>query len=108
MSDASAAGTAIRPSGTVSFSKAAGDAGSLGAASCTLPATGANECSVTYTPSAAGSSTITGSYGGDTNHLTSSDDDTVTAAKRDSDDDGDVCAGLGCDQPGLDVHGDGV
>ena len=78
MSDASAAGTAIRPSGTVSFSKAAGDAGSLGAASCTLPATGANECSVTYTPSAAGSSTITGSYGGDTNHLTSSDDDTVT------------------------------
>ena len=84
MSDASAAGTAIRPSGTVSFSKAAGDAGSLGAASCTLPATGANECSVTYTPSAAGSSTITGSYGGDVNHLTSSDDDTVTAAKRDS------------------------
>src|SRR5207253_2703304 len=45
VADASAAGTTIRPSGTVSFSKDAGDSGAFSpAASCTLPASGANEC----------------------------------------------------------------
>ena len=84
VSDASANGTAIRPTGTVSFSKGAGDAGSFDNLSCNLPATGTNSCSVTYTPSAAGSSTITGTYGSDSNHTGSNGNDTVTATKRDS------------------------
>ncbi len=84
VSDASANGTPIRPTGTVSFSKGAGDAGSFDNLSCNLPASGPNSCSVTYTPSAAGSSTITGTYGNDSNHNGSNGNDTVTAAKRDS------------------------
>src|SRR4029453_2678437 len=52
--------------------------------SCNLPASGTNSCSVTYTPSAAGSSTITGTYGNDSYHNGSNGSDTGTAAKRDS------------------------
>src|SRR5437870_13179156 len=45
--------------------------GTFSAASCTLDATG--KCSVSYTPTAVGTGThkITGSYGGDAKHATS-------------------------------------
>src|SRR4029453_15693389 len=66
--DASANATPTRPTGPVSFSKGPGDAGSFDNLSCNLPASGTNSCSVTYTPSAAGSSTITVTYGSDRHH----------------------------------------
>src|SRR4029079_10370093 len=84
VSDASANGTAIRPGGTITFSKGSGDAGSFSATTCNLPATGTNSCSVTYTPSAAGGSPLTGTYGGVSNHNGSHSQDTVTARQRDS------------------------
>src|SRR3989449_140647 len=65
------AGTgASTPTGTVSWTS--DGAGTFSAASCTLDATG--KCSVSYTPTALGTGThkITGSYGGDPKHATSS------------------------------------
>ena len=68
------AGTVTTPTGTVGFSS--NGAGSFSpATSCTLVAsatTGIASCSVTYTPSAVGTQTITGAYGGDTTHASSS------------------------------------
>ena len=66
---------ATTPTGSVSFtaSPASGSFGSSG--SCTLAATGTTgvaSCQLSFTPSAAGSYTITGSYGGDSTHQTSS------------------------------------
>src|SRR2546430_2348000 len=64
------AGTgASTPTGTVSWTS--DGAGTFSAASCTLDATG--KCSVSYTPTALGTGThkITGSYGGDPKHATS-------------------------------------
>jgi hypothetical protein len=66
------AGTVSTPTGTVGFSS--NGAGSFSATSCTLAAgatTGTASCSVTYTPSATGTQTITGAYGGDTTHASS-------------------------------------
>ncbi len=67
------AGTVSTPTGTVGFSS--NGAGSFSpATSCTLAAsgtTGVASCSVTYTPSATGTQTITGAYGGDTTHASS-------------------------------------
>ncbi len=67
------AGTVSTPTGTVGFSS--NGAGLFSpAASCTLAAsatTGVASCSVTYTPSATGTQTITGTYGGDTTHTSS-------------------------------------
>jgi Bacterial Ig-like domain (group 1)/Bacterial Ig-like domain (group 3)/Calx-beta domain len=75
-----AGGTAITPTGSVSWSSSG--SGDFSSASCTLNASGS--CSVTYTPTAVGSGshTVTGSYGGDANHLASSGSDTVTVTKR--------------------------
>ena len=67
------AGTVSTPTGTVGFSS--NGSGSFSANSCTLAAsstTGTASCTVTYTPSATGTQTITGAYGGDTTHASSS------------------------------------
>ncbi len=61
-------GTTSTPTGTVSFSST-GATGTFSPTSCTLSS---GSCSVTFTPSASGSTTVTGSYGGDSNHGTSS------------------------------------
>src|SRR5213076_2618183 len=64
------AGTgASTPTGTVSWTS--DGAGTFSAASCTLDASG--KCTVNYTPTAVGTGThkITGSYGGDAKHATS-------------------------------------
>src|SRR5207248_721654 len=73
-------GTAIAPTGAVSFSSSA--AGSFSPSSCTL--NGSGQCSVSYTPSAGsvGSHTVNAAYGGDADHSPSSGTTTVTATKR--------------------------
>src|SRR2546425_2509888 len=59
------------PTGTITF--ASNGPGAFSVASCPLSGTGATaSCSVTYTPTAIGAQTITGSYGGDSAHTTSS------------------------------------
>jgi hypothetical protein len=80
-------GTPSRPSGTVTFTLDAdpdGDAGAFTPVSCTLPATGPNQCSVTYTPTAVGDGTHTvrATYGGDASHFGSTGTTDVTVTKR--------------------------
>jgi hypothetical protein len=73
------AGTVSTPTGTVGFSS--NGAGSFSATSCTLAAgatAGTASCSVTYTPSATGTQTITGAYGGDTTHASSTNGTALT------------------------------
>jgi hypothetical protein len=68
------AGTVSTPAGAVSFSSNGSGAFSP-ATSCTLAAsaaTGVASCTVTYTPTTTGTQTITGAYGGDTTHASSS------------------------------------
>lgn len=60
-------GTAIIPGGTVSFSSSG--SGTFSSTTCTLVS---GSCSVTYTGSAVGPQTISGNYGGDTDHSISS------------------------------------
>src|SRR5437016_4749327 len=73
-------GTAITPTGTVSF---ANSGGTFSAASCTLSGTGSSaSCSVTFTPNASGAHTITATYGGDATHDGSSGTTVVTATKH--------------------------
>ena len=65
-----ATGTPITPTGTVSFTRSGTSTGSFTpSASCNLSS---GSCTVTFTPTSAGSSKITGSYGGDNVHYTSS------------------------------------
>src|SRR5205807_1261346 len=65
-----AAGTASTPTGTVRFTSAGTSSGSFSpVASCNL---NVGSCSVTFTPNGAGTDTITGNYGGDNAHSTSS------------------------------------
>ena len=73
-----------RPSGTVTFTKDAGDSGSFGSSVCTLPATGPNQCSVTYTPSGRGDGShgITATYGGDATYSSSNNTTSITVNKR--------------------------
>src|SRR5206468_3034404 len=73
---------ASTPTGTVSWTS--DGAGTFSAASCTLDATG--KCSVSYTPTAVGTGThkITGSYGGDPKHATSSGSFNEAVATRTS------------------------
>jgi hypothetical protein len=59
-------GSASRTTGSIAF--ATGGAGTLGGASCALPADGAQQCQVTYTPSAAGTHRITAAHAGDAAH----------------------------------------
>jgi hypothetical protein len=59
-------GSASRTSGSVAFGTDGG--GTSSAASCALPADGAQRCQVTYTPSAPGTHRITAAYAGDPAH----------------------------------------
>ena len=70
----------LTPTGNVSFA-AGPSTGSFGSPNCTLAAAGATtaSCHVTFTPSAAGGYTITGSYGGDSRHHLSSGTGSLTA-----------------------------
>src|SRR2546422_2810710 len=65
--DTSSSGTAITPTGTVSFSSTG--SGSLSATSCTLSG---GSCSVSFTGSAVGTATVNGTYAGDGAHTGSS------------------------------------
>ena len=65
-----ATGTASTPTGTVRFTSAGTARGSFSpTASCNL---NVGSCSVTFTPTGAGIDTVTGNYGGDNVHSTSS------------------------------------
>src|SRR2546428_6424592 len=71
--DTSGAGTS-GPTGSVTFTVTPSNGGTFAAPNpCTLatPNATTSSCSVTYTPSAAGVQTITGTYGGSTIHATS-------------------------------------
>jgi hypothetical protein len=67
------------PTGTVGFSSNGAGAFSP-TTSCTLAAvsTGIASCTVTYTPSAKGTQTITGSYAGDPTHTLSGGETPLT------------------------------
>jgi large repetitive protein len=67
-------GSASTPTGDVSWSS--DGAGTFSSASCTLDTSG--KCSVKYTSTKAGTDEITGSYGGDDKHATSSGATSVT------------------------------
>jgi hypothetical protein len=73
VTDTAGAG-ATTPTGTVTFSSSGGLF--LLGATCSLSA---GRCSVSYTPSLLGSTTVTGSYGGDGAHARSSGSATVTS-----------------------------
>jgi hypothetical protein len=73
-------GTKTTPGGSVAWS---GVASGLSATSCTLSGSGAQaSCSVTYTPSAAGTSTLTADYAGDATHLAGAANANVTGTLR--------------------------
>src|SRR5207244_1000726 len=76
-------GATSRPGGTVSSTKSL-DAGTFDVSSSSLPASGTNSCSVHYTPTAVGDGThtITASYGGDSDHLTSNGGADIAVSKR--------------------------
>src|SRR5439155_347161 len=77
VTDTTGAG-ATTPTGTVTVTTESGTFSNGG--SCTLDATG--RCSVTYTPTAIGSHTITASYKGDSAHAVSSGSAPMTATLR--------------------------
>jgi Big-like domain-containing protein/beta-propeller repeat-containing protein len=70
-------GISSTPTGTVSF--ASSGLGTFSGSPCTLVA---GQCSVTYTPSAVGTHTITATYSGDGSHSPSSGSTTVTVTTR--------------------------
>ncbi|MDA4114848.1 MAG: Ig-like domain repeat protein, partial [Thaumarchaeota archaeon] len=72
-----ASGTLVTPSGTVSF--ASTGSGTFSSAKCTLAS---STCAVTYSPSAAGTATITASYSGDSVHSVSSGASTLTVSNN--------------------------
>jgi hypothetical protein len=68
-----AASAASTPTGTVMFTTSPSTGAFTGAGNCTLATgtgagSGAASCQVTFTPSGAGSFTVTGAYGGDDEH----------------------------------------
>jgi hypothetical protein len=70
-------GTASTPAGSVSFSSTGGTFSP--ATNCNLTS---GSCSVTFTPSASGTITVNGNYGGDPTHSTSSGTFSPTATPR--------------------------
>jgi hypothetical protein len=80
------AATPTSPTGTVAWSDG-GVGGSFSSSTCTLTSSGgaSASCQVTYTaPSAAGTVTITASYGGDTTHVASSGTASLTVTQAQS------------------------
>ena len=76
-------GTKIIPTGTVTWNDG-GKGGLFNSTSCTLTSysTSASKCAVSYTPSTSSPVTITGSYGGDSTHATSSSTASLTVTLR--------------------------
>ncbi len=76
-------GTKILPTGTVTWDDG-GKGGIFNSTSCTLVvySSSASTCAISYTPSTGGSLTITGTYGGDGVHKTSSGTTQLTVALR--------------------------
>jgi hypothetical protein len=69
------------PTGTVSFTTSGG--GTFSPSSCTLAGSGAtSSCTATYSPVGSGTTTITGTYGGDLAHSGSSGISTLQATAR--------------------------
>src|SRR2546425_631300 len=76
-------GIALTPSGTVTWNS--NSAGTFSSSSCILHGAGAvATCSVSYTPSpgSEGTTTITATYGGDTDHFGSQGSTTITVTRR--------------------------
>ncbi|HEV2138971.1 MAG TPA: Ig-like domain-containing protein [Nitrososphaerales archaeon] len=80
------AGTAVTPTGTVSFSQSPGSGGVFASGGiCTLSGGGAvATCTIAYTPSLGQeiTDTLTATYPGDSNHGSSTGQTTLTATKR--------------------------
>jgi DNA-binding beta-propeller fold protein YncE len=73
----------LTPTGTVNFASSPSSGTFSGSGACQLAATvtnGVASCQVSFTPSAAGSHTVTASYGGDTLHQASAQSATVNEA----------------------------
>ena len=72
----------IYPTGNITF--VSGSAGTFSSVSCTVSSVfpGMASCSVSYTPSVVGNHLITGSYGGDSVHSSSSGASTIVAGQR--------------------------
>lgn len=73
-------GTAIRPTGTMTF--ATGSPGTFSQPSCTLPASGSDSCHVRYTPSRTGSAHLTAFYSGDGAHVASAGSESAKVTGR--------------------------
>src|SRR4029077_1111708 len=69
VTDTATSGTSSTPTSTVSFTAAGSATGSFSSTSCSLSS---GSCAVTFTPRNAGSFTVTGNYGGDAMHSSSS------------------------------------
>src|SRR5213596_2729762 len=80
---ATVTGQTTSPSGTVTFSST-GAAGTFSSTTCTLVpgVSPASSCSVSFTPSASGTTTIQANYGGDSSHSASNGSTTITVNKR--------------------------
>jgi sugar lactone lactonase YvrE len=78
-----AAAAPLTPTGSVSFASSPSSGTFTGSGACQLSAsssTGVASCQVSFTPSAAGSYTVTASYGGDGLHKASTSTTTVSAS----------------------------
>jgi hypothetical protein len=62
-------GHAGRPTGSVSFTASPSGPGNFSKASCTLPATGAKQCSTTFSGATAGTYRILATYNGNQTYL---------------------------------------
>jgi N-acetylneuraminic acid mutarotase len=69
VTDTATSGISSTPTSTVSFTAAGSATGSFSSASCSLSL---GSCAVTFTPHTAGGFTVTGNYGGDAMHSSSS------------------------------------
>ncbi len=80
VTDTASSGISSTPTSTVSFTSAGTATGSFSSTSCSLSSA---SCSVTFTPYTGGSFTVTGNYGGDAMHSSSSGiSNSVTAMLR--------------------------
>ena len=80
VTDTASSGTSSTPTGLVSFTSSGSATGTFSSTSCFLSS---GSCSVTFTPRTGGTFMVTGNYGGDGMHSTSSGiSNTVTATPR--------------------------
>lgn len=89
------AGSALVPTGIVSFSADGGDA----FATCTLAGEGSSAgCSVVFVPDSVGPRTVTAAYGGDVDHAPGTASTTLSAAPRST------TTGVGCEPLSVPVN----